>query len=118
MSFGEYSTTQFFIVFISVIFSGEAAASFFSYTTSLTKAQSAANYIFWLRRLASSTVVHEDPSKPPHPRDGDEPGATHIECQDIAFAYASRPKANVLDGINVDVSCVLYGRRYLLLTRY
>jgi ATP-binding cassette subfamily B (MDR/TAP) protein 1 len=34
MSFGEYTPTQFYVVFIAVIFSGEAAASFFTYTTS------------------------------------------------------------------------------------
>ena len=34
MSFGEYTPTQFYVVFIAVIFSGEAAAGFFTYTTS------------------------------------------------------------------------------------
>jgi len=34
MSFGEYTSTQFYVVFVAVIFSGEAAAGFFTYTTS------------------------------------------------------------------------------------
>lgn len=34
MSTGEYDSTQFYIVFIATVFSGEAAASFFQYTTS------------------------------------------------------------------------------------
>jgi hypothetical protein len=34
ISYGEYTTNQFFTVFNGVIFSGEAAAAFFSYTTS------------------------------------------------------------------------------------
>jgi ATP-binding cassette subfamily B (MDR/TAP) protein 1 len=34
LSTGEYSSSQFFIVFISVIFSSEAAAQFFGYSTS------------------------------------------------------------------------------------
>jgi len=100
ISFGEYTTTQLFIVFVGVIFSGEAAAAFFTYTTSITKAQTAANYIFWLRSL--TPVVHEDSSKPPHD-DGKEGSAAHIQCEDLAFAYKSRPKANVLNHINVDV---------------
>ncbi|KAH7071971.1 P-loop containing nucleoside triphosphate hydrolase protein, partial [Paraphoma chrysanthemicola] len=100
ISTGEYSTTQFFIVFIGVIFSGEAAASFFSYTTSLTKSATAANYIFWLRRL--KPAVQEDSSKPPHD-DGKDKGPAHIEIQDVAFAYESRPHAKVLEGIDVDV---------------
>ncbi|KAF2676906.1 P-loop containing nucleoside triphosphate hydrolase protein [Lentithecium fluviatile CBS 122367] len=100
ISRAEYNTAQFYIVFIAVIFSGEAAASFFSYTTSLTKAGTAANYIFWLRR--QEPAVQEDPSKPPfdHEREKDP---VHVEVQDLAFAYESRPNTNVLDNINVDV---------------
>ncbi|KAF2193181.1 multidrug resistance protein-like protein 1 [Zopfia rhizophila CBS 207.26] len=101
ISFGEYTTKQFFTVFIAVIFSGEAAASFFSYTTSMTKAQIAANYIFWLRRLVPA--VQEDPSKPPHANDGSGNVPAHIECQDLGFAYESRPNTKVLDDINVNV---------------
>jgi ATP-binding cassette subfamily B (MDR/TAP) protein 1 len=101
ISYGKYSTTQFFIVFIGVIFSGEAAAQFFSYTTSLTKSATAANYIFWLRRL--KPAVQEDASKPPFHDDSDR-GPAHIEVQDVAFAYESRPHAKVLEGIDVDVS--------------
>lgn len=100
ISFGEYTTTQFFTVFIGVIFSGEAAASFFSYTTSLTKSATAANYIFWLRRL--KPAVQEDSSKPPFDSDKDR-GPAHVNVQDVAFAYESRPNTNVLEGIDVDV---------------
>jgi ATP-binding cassette subfamily B (MDR/TAP) protein 1 len=101
ISYGEYTTTQFFTVFIGVIFSGEAAASFFAYTTSLTKSATAANYVFWLRRL--KPAVQEDSTKPPFD-DGNSKGPAHIEVQDVAFAYESRPHAKVLDGIDVDVS--------------
>ncbi|KAF2650811.1 multidrug resistance protein 1, 2, 3 [Lophiostoma macrostomum CBS 122681] len=101
MSYGEYSTTQFFIVFIAVIFSGEAAASFFSYTTSMTKAQTAANYVFWLRRQIPA--VEEDFSKPPHDDEDNEKQPAHLKVQDLAFAYQSRPNAKVLEDINVDV---------------
>jgi ATP-binding cassette subfamily B (MDR/TAP) protein 1 len=88
-------------VFIGVIFSGEAAAQFFSYTTSLTKSATAANYIFWLRQL--KPAVQEDASKPPFD-DGNDKGPACISVQDVAFAYASRPHAKVLEGIDVDVS--------------
>ncbi|KAJ4287807.1 hypothetical protein N0V90_012511 [Kalmusia sp. IMI 367209] len=100
ISRGEYTTMQFYTVFIAVIFSGEAAASFFSYTTSMTKAATAANYIFWLRR--QKPAVQEEPSKPPFDGDnGNQPA--HVQVQDVDFAYESRPKANVLKDINVDV---------------
>ncbi|KAF2821176.1 P-loop containing nucleoside triphosphate hydrolase protein [Ophiobolus disseminans] len=100
ISYGEYTTTQFFTVFIGVIFSGEAAAQFFSYTTSLTKSATAANYVFWLRRL--KPAVQEDSSKPPFD-DSKDRGPAHIEVKDVAFAYESRPHAKVLEGIDVDV---------------
>ncbi|KAH4923122.1 hypothetical protein HBH74_121000 [Parastagonospora nodorum] len=99
ISNGEYTTTQFFIVFIGVIFSGEAAAQFFSYTSSLTKSATAANYIFRLRR--QQPAVQEDSSKPPFEGD-DAKGPAHIEVQNVAFAYESRPHAKVLEGINID----------------
>jgi ATP-binding cassette subfamily B (MDR/TAP) protein 1 len=101
ISYGEYTTTQFFTVFIAVIFSGEAAASFFSYTTSMTKASTAANYVFALRRL--KPAVEEDSTKPPFDNDSHEEDPAHVECQDLTFAYESRPNAKVLDEINVDV---------------
>lgn len=34
VSTGEYTPTQFYVVFIATIFSGEAAATFFTYSTS------------------------------------------------------------------------------------
>ncbi|KAF2849496.1 multidrug resistance protein-like protein 1 [Plenodomus tracheiphilus IPT5] len=100
ISYGEYTTQQFFTVFIGVIFSGEAAAAFFSYTTSLTKSTTAANYIFNLRR--SKPAVQEDPSKPPFDDEKDK-GPTHMGIRDVSFAYKSRPNSKVLQDINVDV---------------
>lgn len=113
ISYGEYSTTQFFTVFIGVIFSGEAAASFFSYTTSLTKSATAANYIFWLRRL--KPAVQEDSSKPPFNDENDKRPA-HIEVHDVAFAYESRPHAKVLEGIDIDVGFRVFYTLMRLLT--
>ncbi|CBX99230.1 similar to multidrug resistance protein 1 [Plenodomus lingam JN3] len=100
ISYGEYTTTQFFTVFIGVIFSGEAAAAFFSYTTSLTKSATAANYLFGLRRL--KPAVQEDPDKPPFDHERDK-GPAHVDIQDVTFAYESRPNSNVLQNISVDV---------------
>ncbi|KAF2996864.1 hypothetical protein E8E13_004472 [Curvularia kusanoi] len=100
ISYYEYTTTQFFTVFIAVVFSGEAAAAFFSYTTSLTKTTTAANYIFWLRRL--QPAVQEDSSKPPFD-DGGDKRPIQTDIQSVDFAYESRPKARVLEGVTVDV---------------
>ncbi|KAF2870539.1 P-loop containing nucleoside triphosphate hydrolase protein [Massariosphaeria phaeospora] len=100
VSTGEYTTNQFFTVFLSVILSGEAAAAFFAYSTSLTKASTAANYVFWLRR--QKPAVEEDASKPPHEDESGDKGPAHVECKQLEFAYQSRPNSKVLDDINVD----------------
>lgn len=82
------------------VLKAQAAAAFFSYTSSMTKAGTAANYIFWLRR--QTPAVQEDSSKPPFDK-GNEKDPAHVEVQDLNFAYESRPHTNVLEGINVDV---------------
>ncbi|UPX10227.1 ABC-type xenobiotic transporter [Ascochyta rabiei] len=43
ISYYEYTITKFFTMFIAVVFSEEAAAAFFSYTTSLIRTTTAAN---------------------------------------------------------------------------
>lgn len=46
--------------------------------------------------------MQEDSSQRPNEKDGD--GPVHVQCQELEFSYASRPKAKVLQGIDVDVS--------------
>jgi ABC-type multidrug transport system fused ATPase/permease subunit len=100
ISRGEYSTAQFFIVFVAVIFSGEAAANFFQYSTSISKAQDAANYILWFRTLIPR--INYDSTQEPDEKDGD--GPAQVGCEEVEFAYSTRPNAKVLQGVNVDVS--------------
>ncbi|KAK4442563.1 P-loop containing nucleoside triphosphate hydrolase protein [Podospora aff. communis PSN243] len=99
MSFGEYTPTQFYVVFIAVIFSGEAAAGFFTYTTSITKAQRAANYIFKLRATVPPENKDDQPPRPEKLLDG---GAA-IDCQQLEFAYPQRPTAKVLKGVSPNI---------------
>ncbi|PLB48611.1 ATP-binding cassette multidrug transport protein [Aspergillus steynii IBT 23096] len=98
MSSGEYSTTQLYIVVIGSILSGEAAASFFMFSTSYTKGQAACNYIFWLRSLL------------PDVRDGDSDhnldqasGAAELTLQDVGFRYPTRPNRAVLKNVDVEI---------------
>ncbi|KAK0655190.1 P-loop containing nucleoside triphosphate hydrolase protein [Cercophora newfieldiana] len=99
MSFGEYTSTQFYTVFIAVIFSGEAAAGFFTYSTSITKAQRAANYIFGLRTTVPAENKDDQPPRPEKLLDG---GAA-IDCQDLEFSYPQRPEAKVLKGVSPQI---------------
>ncbi|PGH08261.1 hypothetical protein AJ79_06047 [Helicocarpus griseus UAMH5409] len=101
VSFKEYSLNQFFIVFIGVVFSGQAAAQFFAYTTSITNARIAGNFILWLRSLKPHIQAHDDtpdtdPCNKPH-------GDGLVELENVEFSYPQRPDARVLRGINVDI---------------
>ncbi|KAI0005258.1 ATP-binding cassette, subfamily B, member 1 [Xylariaceae sp. FL0662B] len=95
---GEFTTSQFFIVFLAVIFGGQGAAQLFGLITSMTKAQLAANYVLWLRTLKSDICENEDNSGVGPPADG------AIELRDLDFRYKSRPHSRVLDGINIEIT--------------
>ena len=94
---GEYSTTQFFVIFIAVIFGGQGTAQFFSYTTSITKAKVGANYLFWLRTIRAE--IREDDNN----RDRAPSGEGPIGVEDIEFRYKQRDAARVLRGISMKI---------------
>jgi ATP-binding cassette subfamily B (MDR/TAP) protein 1 len=110
VSTSEYTTGQFYTIFVAVIFSGESAASLFQYTTSITKARTAINYIFNLRR---SQTLHD---KAASNGDGNSGGDTTekartllgkgpaIQCEDVNFCYPLRPKLTVLKRIDISIS--------------
>jgi ATP-binding cassette subfamily B (MDR/TAP) protein 1 len=102
LSTGEYDSTQFFTVFISVIFSGEGTAQFFSYSSSFTKSKRAANYLLWLhsvepkmreRALTSPADAEKD--------DAGEGPSAEVNCTDLTFSYPLRPQHKVLRGVSV-----------------
>ncbi|KAB5571931.1 P-loop containing nucleoside triphosphate hydrolase protein [Coniochaeta sp. 2T2.1] len=99
ISFGEYTSQQFYTVFIAVIFSGEAAASLFQYTTSITQAQSAANWIFSLRNSVGKDMKDNYP--PGSYNDGS--GAVQVDCEDLEFSYPRRPGSKVVTDVSLTV---------------
>lgn len=98
LSTGEYTMKQFYIVFIGVFFSGQAAGQFFSYSTSITKAVAAGNYIAWLRSL-QPIVAETDTNRDDGPSSGDQT----LSMDSVGFTYPTRPDAKVLRGISLDV---------------
>ncbi|RVD83845.1 uncharacterized protein DFL_005619 [Arthrobotrys flagrans] len=99
ISFGEYTSQQFYTVFIAVVFSGEAGASLFTYTSSITQAQGAANYVFNLRKQIVKDMRDEYP-----PRDKDNSGGpATVEFKELGFSYPRRPEIKVLKGISQNI---------------
>ncbi len=96
---GEYTTEQFYVIFIGVLFAGQAAAQFFGYSTSLTKAVGAANYILWLRTL--KPIMQENDQN----REKGPEGDSAIQVQDVDFNYKQREASRVLRGITMTVRC-------------
>lgn len=95
---GEYTFTQFFVVFISIVFGDQAAAQFFTWTTSITKAKGSTNYILWLRTLTSNIrETTENRGRGPSSTD------VSIGFEDVEFRYRQRPAAKVLCGLSLDI---------------
>ncbi|KAF7183724.1 hypothetical protein CNMCM7691_004074 [Aspergillus felis] len=102
ISTGEYTNEQFFVVFTAVVVGGENAAAIFQYTTSITKATGSTNYIFWLRQRVP---VIDNNFSDEHPSGGSsqDPGHVTVDCHALDFAYPSRPRSNVISGIDVTI---------------
>ncbi|KAL8831506.1 MAG: hypothetical protein Q9170_005263 [Blastenia crenularia] len=95
---GEYNAQQFFIIFLVVLFSGQAAAQFASYSTSLSKAAEAANYIFWLRTLKPSiSETHQNQHQ------GLSKDNETIDIQGLQFRYKQHMAARVLRGVSMTI---------------
>lgn len=95
---GEYTVTQFFVIFIAVVFGGQGAAQFFSYTTSITKAKGSANYILWLRTVESNICeTEENRDRGPCADDAS------IAVESVEFWYKQRRAVKVLRGISLNI---------------
>ncbi|KAK6346165.1 hypothetical protein TWF730_010497 [Orbilia blumenaviensis] len=94
---GEYDTQQFFIIFIGVIFAGQAAGQFFGYTTSLTKAAEGANFILWARTLRPTIAVNDEN------KDQGPDGDNDVALESVDFAYPQRQQNRVLKGIDIQI---------------
>ncbi|CAF3431738.1 unnamed protein product [Fusarium graminearum] len=97
MASGEYTSEQFFLIFMGVLFAGQAASQLFANLTSLTMAKGAANYLFNLRE--EKAVIRETNDNKDKCPDFDQP----IGVTDVHFQYKSR-STKVLQGLSMDIS--------------
>ncbi|KAF2452503.1 P-loop containing nucleoside triphosphate hydrolase protein [Lineolata rhizophorae] len=98
LSTGEYSLKQFYIVFVGVFLSGQASAQLFLFSTSITKAVSAGNYIGWIRSL-KPIVAETDQNVQIGPSRCDP----DLSLSHVSFTYPTRPDTRVLRNISIDI---------------
>ncbi|CAG7945048.1 unnamed protein product [Penicillium olsonii] len=97
VSFGDITMVNFFISFLSVFFAGQQASILFSFSSSMSKATNAANYIFWLEQL-EPTIRETEENREIGPGD-----FKSLELDNLQFSYPMRPNARVLRGINLHI---------------
>ncbi|KAF6803008.1 multidrug resistance protein 3 (p glycoprotein 3) [Colletotrichum musicola] len=97
VSFGDLSMVNFFVAFLGVFFSGQQASVLFGFSSSMTKAVNAANYVFWLSELEPSIRETDDN------RNIGPTNYSTLELDQIKFSYPMRPQARVLQGVNLSV---------------
>ncbi|KEZ39827.1 Multidrug resistance protein 1, 2, 3 (P glycoprotein 1, 2, 3) [Scedosporium apiospermum] len=95
---GEISFYQFIVSFMGVYFSGQATALAFSFASSFTNANQAANYYFWLAGL-NGTIRETDDSR----KKGPESGCRSYDFQDVNFSYPLAPDNQVLKGVSLSI---------------
>ncbi|KAL3465727.1 P-loop containing nucleoside triphosphate hydrolase protein [Aspergillus heterothallicus] len=100
LSQGEYSVQTFFMVFVAVIFGGQAAGFLFGYTVNTTRAHDAANNL--IRLLHSRPAINSSTGQQltPTSQSKDTDTKTAIEFRNVHCSYPSRPTIPILRGLS------------------
>ncbi|KAF5584303.1 multidrug resistance 3 (p glycoprotein 3) [Fusarium pseudoanthophilum] len=96
VSQGEITFPQFIISFLGVFFSGQAAGTIFSFSSSFTKANYAANYYFWLTSL-QPFIRDTGDNRGKSPANG----GRSIDFQSVHFSYPLTPEKRVIRGLSL-----------------
>ncbi|TIC63364.1 P-loop containing nucleoside triphosphate hydrolase protein [Wallemia mellicola] len=93
----EYTTRNFFIVLISVIFASIEVGMVISYCSDLTKSKSAAE--------AALNIIDYEPLIDTNATAKSEANniTGHIRFENVFFKYPTRPEVQVLSGVDLDV---------------
>ncbi|KYK58449.1 ABC multidrug transporter [Drechmeria coniospora] len=113
---GEATTTQFFIILISMLVSAQLWGNMFTLAPEISKAREAGSRVLSVMDLASSKTLPDDDDADdaragadieavadagPKPSSGSE-GAT-VVFRDVSFAYPARPHVPILEGMSFTV---------------
>ncbi|KAJ0154410.1 Leptomycin B resistance protein pmd1, partial [Colletotrichum tanaceti] len=95
---GAITFYQFAVSFMGIYFSGQSGATLFSFSSSFTKANTAANYYFWLMSLQPTIRdTEENRSK------GPAADCRSYDFCDVRFSYPLAPDNRVLEGISLKI---------------
>ncbi|KAL5335379.1 P-loop containing nucleoside triphosphate hydrolase protein [Aspergillus crustosus] len=93
----EYSTEDFFVVFMSVLLAGQGAAQFLAGAGSITRAKSAGTFLLDLRDL-TPRIQETDENKDKGPR-----GNEVLALDRVEFTYPSRSSL-VIRGVSIQIA--------------
>ncbi|KAM0424826.1 hypothetical protein ACHAPT_009882 [Fusarium lateritium] len=96
---GEISFYQLMVSFMGVFFSGQSAGNLFTFASSFTKANQAANYYFWLKEL-EPTIRETKENREKGPEDG----CSSFDFEDVRFSYPLAPENRVLKGVSLQIN--------------
>ncbi|KAJ5112704.1 ABC transporter [Penicillium argentinense] len=97
VSYGQVEMVDFFVAFLGVFFSGQQASILFGFSSSMTKATNAANYIFWLEEL--EPTIKETPEN----HDVGPENLSTLALERLQFSYPMRPLARILRGVDLHI---------------
>ncbi|KAI0032067.1 P-loop containing nucleoside triphosphate hydrolase protein [Vararia minispora EC-137] len=103
VSFGEFSTFQFFIGLMSTVFGSIQAGNIFAFVPDVSAAQGAASDM--IRLMDSVPEVDSESTEGKIPQ---QPVVGHIKVEDVHFRYPTRPGVRVLRGLNLDIRPGMY----------
>ncbi|OHX00550.1 multidrug resistance protein [Colletotrichum incanum] len=95
---GTITFYQFIVSFMGIYFSGQASATLFSFSSSFTKANTAANYYFWLMGI-QPTIRETSENK----GKGPAAGCQSYDFRDVQFSYPLAPDNRVLKGVSLKI---------------
>ncbi|USW56715.1 Putative Type 1 protein exporter [Septoria linicola] len=93
---GEYTTEQFFVVYLAVTFGGDAAGQIFGYTSNISRAVAGGNYILKLRSSTATIADRDDAPDPDH-------CLGEFSFDKVEFNYPLRPQIPVLQNLELHI---------------
>ncbi|KAK5995687.1 ABC multidrug transporter MDR5 [Cladobotryum mycophilum] len=100
---GGYTTEQFFIVFIAIVFGSQSAGSYFAHSSDISKGASAINKIMSMEKSSKTRLPSQEEGK----WDLQSKLASNapvFELRNVDFCYPARPDRRVLQDVTISMN--------------